>query len=47
MGTNKTVEVSKEQVEQATAMWRGFTKISKYSLIAICASLVLLAIILL
>jgi len=47
MGSNQPAKVSKEQVQEANAMWQGFTTVSKYSIIGICASLLLLALILL
>jgi len=35
MAQHKPAPVSKEQLDQATAFWQGFTKLSTYSIIAV------------
>lgn len=47
MGNHKAVEVTKEEIENAKAVWDGFTKFSKFGIIAVCVSLVLMALFLL
>ena len=47
MGQAKKVEVTKEAIEDAKSMWIGFTKLTTFSIIAIVAILVLMAIFLL
>ncbi len=47
MANAKKVEVTKEEIEDATSVWVGFTKLTMVSVVAIIAILVLMAIFLL
>lgn len=44
MANAEKVEVSKEDIENAEALWAGFTNLMKYSIIAIVVVLALMAI---
>lgn len=44
MAEHTPVEVDQQELERAQDMWDGFTKIGKYTTIATCACVALLAI---
>jgi len=47
MGTNNKPEVTKEELDIAQSMRSNFTEWSKYAIIAICAGLAILGLLLL
>lgn len=47
MGSNSKPDITKEELNNAQAMWVNFTQWSKYGIIFVCASLAILGLALL